>query len=90
MKKKELLQFVNEHMMREDETLPRDPEWVKPFAVALVELEAGGFELRVAQPDVIAGRHHSNLPDVNIVDVFGRDKYSKAAKRFNLLVDEEL
>lgn len=90
MKKSDLIAFAHEHMMREGEILPRDPEWVNPFAVALVELEAGGYEIRVSQPDVVAGRKISNLPDVNIIAVFGRDKYSKAATRFNRLVDDEL
>lgn len=90
MKKGELLDFVREHMMREGETLPREPEWKAPFAIALVELAAGGYELRVAQPAVIGGRQNSNLPDVNIVAVYGRDKYPAAARRMNHLVDEEL
>ena len=90
MNKSDLLNFVQENMMREGETLPRDPEWKKPFAVALVELEAGGYELRVAQPAVVNGLIDSNLQSVNVVNIYGRDKYSKAAKRFNSLVDEEL
>ena len=82
MRKSDLLAFVGEHMMREGEVLPRDPEWKQPFAVALVNLEAGGYEIRVAQPAVIAGLTDSNLQDVNIVGVYGPNKYSEAGCDF--------
>ena len=90
MNKQDLAAFVREHMMREGEVLPRDPEWKDPFAVALVTTAAGAHEVRIAQPVVLAGRRDSNLPDVLVAGVYGRDRYPEAARRMNRLIDEQL
>lgn len=90
MNEKDLLAFVGEHMMREGETLPREPEWKDPFAVALVTTTAGAHEVRVAQPAVIGGRRDSRLPDVLVAAVYGRNRYDAAARRMNRLIDEQL
>lgn len=90
MTKKELLEFVEQEMMEENETLPRDPEEVGPFAVALVELAGGGFENRVAQPATILRNKKTSVAPVVTVEVYGRNHYQRAAKRFNNLVDKEL
>ena len=90
MTKKELLQFVEQEMMEENESLPRDPEQVGPFAVALVELAGGGFENRVAQPAAVLRNKKTSVAPVVTVEVYGRNHYRRAAKRFNSLVDKEL
>lgn len=90
MKNKDLVAFVRENMMREEETLPRGPEWKDPFAVALVTTVSGAHEIRVAQPAVIGGRLDSNLPDVLVAGVYGPKRYAEAARRMNRLIDEQL
>jgi hypothetical protein len=58
--------------------------------VALVELEAGGYENRAAQPSVVYRNRPSRLPAVARIATYGRSHYEEAAGRFNKLVDEEL
>lgn len=85
--------FARREMLNPGETLKR-AEPVGPFVVALVELAAGGYQNRAAQPAVILrgrqGGRPSRVPPVAIVSTHGRSAYPEAATRFNCLVDEEL
>jgi hypothetical protein len=81
--------FARKEMLNPEETLHR-AERVGPFVVALVELPAGGYQNRVAQPAVILGGLRSRVPAVAIVSTHGRSAYPRAAGRFNGLVDDEL
>ena len=90
MTRKELLQFVELEMMEENESLPREPEQAGPFAVALIELAAGGYVIRITQPDVILRNRKSKLESIYQVGPWGPRSYTQAARRFNILVDEDL
>lgn len=89
MDRSEIAAFAREEMLEEGETLRR-AENAGPFVVALVELPAGGYANRVAQPAVILRGRRSGLPLVNTVETYGPSRYRVAARRFNSLVDEEL
>lgn len=89
MNRREVEDFARKEMMEVGETLRR-AEPVGPFVVALVELTAGGYQNRVAQPAVILGGRRSRVPALTIVSTHGRSAYNEAARRFNSLVDEEL
>jgi len=81
--------FARRHLMGEGETLHRyDPQG--PFVAALVELSGGGFIIRIGQPSVIERGRSSSLPDVVQIGPWGPSAYSKASRRFNKLIDEEL
>lgn len=81
--------FAQREMLDPAETLQR-AEAAGPFVVALVELQAGGYQIRVAQPAVIEQGRQTKAPLIATVDTYGRSKYAVAARRFNSLVDEEL
>lgn len=90
MTSKELLEFVNKEMMEAGETLARDPEESGPFAVALIELPAGGYVIRVAQPAVILHNKPTKLDPIYTIGPWGVNAFPAAARRFNKLVDEDL
>lgn len=89
MNRHEAEEFARREMLEQSEVLRR-AEPTGPFVVALVELSAGGFENRVAQPSVIRQNRRTNMPLVNTVETYGPSRYRAAARRFNSLVDEEL
>lgn len=82
-------EFARKELLQESETLHRVEEQ-GPFVAALVELEKGGFVIRVAQPQVILRGRHTKLPLVSQIGPWGARKYPEAARRFDLLVDEQL
>lgn len=81
--------FARREMLNPGEVLKR-AEPADPFVAALVEFEAGGFQIRVAQPAVIERGRPTNAPLIVTVDTYGRSKYDVAARRFNRLVDRDL
>lgn len=81
--------FARREMLSPVETLER-AEPVGPFVVALVGLEAGGFQNRVAQPAVIQRGRPTKVPLLATVATYGPSRYKEAARRFNSLVDHEL
>jgi len=81
--------FARREMLNPDETLKR-AEPADPFVVALVELAAGGYQNRVAQPAVIEQNRTTKVPLIATVDTYGRSQYTEATRRFNSLVDKEL
>lgn len=81
--------FAREELRQVGETVHR-AEARGPFVAALVELENGGYVIRVAQPRVILRGRPTKLPLVSQLGPWGARKYSKAARRFNLLIDEQL
>lgn len=89
MKQRDLLDFARQEMMNPNETLHR-AEPVGPFVVALVELEAGGYQNRVAQPAAIQQGRPAKTPLLATVATYGPSRYKQAARRFNSLVDDEL
>lgn len=89
MNKRQAGGFAREQMLENGETLHR-AEPAGPFVVALVELAAGGYQNRVAQPAVIMGGKPTKVPAITSVDTYGPTKYVVAARRFNSLIDEEL
>lgn len=80
-------EFAETVLTQEGEVLRRW-EAEEPFVAAVVELERGGFAVRVGQPLVYGGRKRSRLPDAVTLDVFRR--YDKASRRLNKLFDEDL
>lgn len=82
-------EFARRELLRESETLLRC-EAPDPFVVALVELERGGYEIRVGRPDVILRNRRSSIPNVVVFGPWSRRNYAKAARRFNELVDDQL
>lgn len=89
MNRRDAKDFARKEMLEEGETLMR-AEPVGPFVVALLELTAGGYQNRAAQPDVVLRNKGSKVPDVTAISTHGRSAYTEAARRFNSLVDEEL
>jgi hypothetical protein len=81
--------FARKEMLEEGETLER-AEPTGPFVVALVELIAGGYENRGAQPAVVYRNRSSRLPAVARIATYGPSQYNEATRRFNSLVDNEL
>lgn len=81
--------FARREMMDPGEALHRC-EPTGPFVVALVELEAGGYQNRAAQPGVVLRNRRSGVSEVAVIATYGPSRYSDAALRFNSLVDEEL
>lgn len=81
--------FARQQMLEDGETLHR-AEPAGPFVVALVELDAGGYQNRVAQPAVILRGKPTKVALITNVDTYGPTKYDVAARRFNNLVDVEL
>lgn len=81
--------FARQQILEEGETLLR-AESAGPFVVALVELAAGGYDNRAAQPAVVYGNRESTLPPVARIETYGPSRYRDAALRFNSLVDREL
>lgn len=89
MNSKQAQEFARTEMLEKEETLIR-AEAAGPFVVALVELAAGGYQNRAAQPAVINANRKTNLPLVAAIETYGPSNYRAAAKRFNNLVDHEL
>ena len=89
MNRRDAEDFARKEMLEEGETLER-AEPAGPFVVALVELTAGGYENRAAQPAVVYRNRASKLPAVARIATYGPSQYNEAAKRFNSLVDNEL
>lgn len=89
MNERQAEDFAREQMLEEGEALLR-AEPAGPFVVALVELAAGGYQNRVAQPAVILRGKPTKVAAITNVDTYGPTKYTVAAKRFNSLVDDEL
>ena len=89
MNKHQAEDFARKEMTEEGESMIR-AEPTGPFVVALVELEAGGYQNRAAQPAVIHANRKTNLPLVARIETYGPSKYKAAATRFNNLVDHEL
>jgi hypothetical protein len=81
--------FARREMLNHGEALLR-AEPAGPFVVALVRLEAGGYQNRAAQPAVVEQNRRTNVPLVATIATYGRSQYRTAARRFNSLVDEEL
>lgn len=84
-------EFAPRILMMEGETLWRE-ERVGTFVAALVELHDGGYMIRIAQPRVIDRGESTNprIPLVAEVGPFGAAGYTRAALKFNELVDETL
>lgn len=89
MKGRDAKDFALREMLNPGETLVR-AEPADPFVVALVELEAGGYQNRVAQPAVIEQNRKTKVALIVTVETYGRTRYTAAARRFNSLVDKEL
>lgn len=89
MNERQARRFAGEQMLENGETLLR-AEPAGPFVVALVELAAGGYQNRVAQPAVILQGKPTKIAAITNVDTYGPTKYTVAARRFNSLIDEEL
>jgi hypothetical protein len=89
MNRRHAAAFARRQMLEEGETLLR-VEPAGPFVVALVELAAGGYDNRAAQPAVVYGNRKSKLPPVARIETYGPARYRDAALRFNSLVDREL
>jgi hypothetical protein len=89
MNRREAEDFARREMLDEGEILRR-AEPSGPFVVALVELGAGGFDNRAAQPAVVYANRSSRLPAVARIATYGPSQYREAARRFNHLVDTEL
>lgn len=80
-------EFARNEMLAENETLVQSaPEG--PFVAAIVELAAGGYAVRVAQPAVVYGRKRSPLPDVVNVAFYGATGLQKARRRLVGLLDD--
>lgn len=81
--------FARRELSAEGETLHR-AEQQGPFVAALIELTDGGYTIRVGQPSVIERGRKTELPLVTNIGPWGPTGYSKAASRFNKLMDEDL
>lgn len=89
MNRRGAVAFARRQMLEEGETVIR-AEPAGPFVVALVELSAGGYDNRAAQPAAVYGNRRSTLPPVARIETYGPSRYRDAALRFNSLVDTEL